>query len=191
MHTGYWVAPAPATALQAQSGRDQNSLEADAVFENPAEGDYRVRDNSPALRLGFRNFPMDQFGVQSPKLKAMALKPALPSLGGPPPATLDSSRDARTASWLGALVRNVVGLGEVSAGGLPGEIGVLVLDVPPRSRAEAAGLRKGDVILKINGQDTEKLADLLRLGAEAEGAAKLTIFRQQRDVVLDFDGPVW
>jgi len=29
-----------------------------------AKGDYRVRDNSPALKLGFKNFPMDKFGTQ-------------------------------------------------------------------------------------------------------------------------------
>ena len=191
LHTPGKTTPSPSTVLQEQSGRDQHSLEADALFVNPAEGDYRVREDSPALGLGFQNFPMDQFGVQSPKLKAIALKPTLPANGGPPPATLDSTRDGRTASWLGALVRNVVGLGEVSAGGLPGEIGVMVLDVPAGSRAEAAGLRKGDVILKLDGKETETLMDLLRLGTEAQGAAKLSVYRQHRDVVLDFDGPVW
>jgi hypothetical protein len=63
------LAPSPALALQAQSGRDEHSLEADAKFLDPSHGDYRVADDSPALKLGFKNFPMDQFGVQSQKLK--------------------------------------------------------------------------------------------------------------------------
>src|SRR5207244_10438349 len=35
--------------------------------------------------------------------------------------------------WRGPTMRNVVGMGEVSASGLPGEAGVLVLAVPPQT----------------------------------------------------------
>ncbi|HTA31641.1 MAG TPA: right-handed parallel beta-helix repeat-containing protein, partial [Candidatus Cybelea sp.] len=69
----------PATELQRQSGSDQHSLDADALFVDPAVGDYRVKDGSPALELGFQNFPMNQFGVSSPRLKALAQTPALPT----------------------------------------------------------------------------------------------------------------
>jgi len=31
------------------------------MFVDPAHGDYRVKPGSPALALGFKNFPMDQF----------------------------------------------------------------------------------------------------------------------------------
>ncbi len=191
LHTPGKSETAPAARLAAQSGLDANSLEGDALFVNPGEGDYRVKGPSPALKLGFHNFPMDQFGVLSPRLKAKAHKPALPGTTTLPPSNVTSNRDARTASWLGAVVRNVVGMGEVSAGGLPGETGVLVLEVPTGSRAGAAGLQKGDVMLQLNGENTDTLADLLRLGAAANGRAQLTIYRQQRDVVLEFDGPVW
>jgi S1-C subfamily serine protease len=85
----------------------------------------------------------------------------------------------------------VVGLGEVSAGGLPGETGVLVLEVPVGSRAQQAGLRSGDLILKVDGKDVEVLADLLQLGTVAHGGSKLGIYRQHRDMELEFDGPVW
>jgi len=34
------------------------------MFVNPAKGDYRVQDGSPALKLGFKNSPMDKFGTQ-------------------------------------------------------------------------------------------------------------------------------
>jgi hypothetical protein len=53
---------------------------ADAQFVNPAQGDYRVKEGSPALSLGFVNFPMDRFGVQRPALKALARTPVLPDL---------------------------------------------------------------------------------------------------------------
>ena len=56
----------PAALLQKQSHQDVHSLRGDAMFIDPAKGDYRVRDDSPALKLGFKNFRMDQFGVTSP-----------------------------------------------------------------------------------------------------------------------------
>jgi hypothetical protein len=71
---------APATRLHGQSGRDEHSMVADAQFVNPAQGDYRVKEGSPALSLGFVNFPMDRFGVQRPALKALARTPVLPDL---------------------------------------------------------------------------------------------------------------
>src|SRR5258708_26081887 len=108
----------PATDLQKKRGRDEHSVEADALFVNPAAGDYRVREGSPALKLGFKNFPMDQFGVQAPKLKAIARTPQLP--GGVQPSTPQSARDGRSVTWRGATVKNVVGMGEVSACGLAG-----------------------------------------------------------------------
>jgi hypothetical protein len=45
-----------------------------------------VREGSPALQLGFQNFPMDQFGVQWPKLKNIARTPELPRLDAAQPA---------------------------------------------------------------------------------------------------------
>jgi hypothetical protein len=159
----------PATELQKQSGRDGHSVEADALFVNPAAGDYRVREGSPALRSGFQNFLMDQFGVQWPKLKGIARTPELPRLDAAPPATLQSGRDPRPSIWLGASVKNIVGIGEVSAPGLPGEAGILVLDVLQASRAAAAGLRIGDVVVRLDG----KAADSPRLAAVLRGVAGL------------------
>jgi len=56
---------------QAQ-GLDLGSVFADPLFIAPARGDYRVRANSPALKLGFKNFPMDNFGVLKPEFRAEA-----------------------------------------------------------------------------------------------------------------------
>jgi hypothetical protein len=36
---------------------------ADPMFVDPANGDYRVRPESPALKLGFKNFDLDKFGL--------------------------------------------------------------------------------------------------------------------------------
>jgi hypothetical protein len=182
----------PAAVLQKQSGRDTHSIVADALFVDRAAGDYRVREGSPALRVGFQNFPMDEFGVQWPKLKRIARTPELPQPDFAQPATLQSGRDTRTATWLGATLRNVVGMGEVSASGLPGETGILVLNVPSSSRAAAAGLRKGDVVLRLDGKPADTLRDLQRLSAEspAFGTVKITVSRRQREVILETEAPV-
>ena len=74
------TAPEPAAKLAEQSKRDAHSIVADAMFVDPANGDFRVKEGSPALKLGFVNFPMDQFGVQKPELKAIARTPEMPKL---------------------------------------------------------------------------------------------------------------
>lgn len=43
-------------------GFDRNSLFADPQFIDPLSGNYHVRATSPAIALGFKNFPMDGFG---------------------------------------------------------------------------------------------------------------------------------
>jgi hypothetical protein len=94
-------------------------LVADALFQDPLAGDYRVREGSPALQLGFENFPMDRFGVQKPALKQIARRPPLPG-------TLEAARirsggwgrryrAPKTATWLGAELKNIDGPGELSA----------------------------------------------------------------------------
>jgi len=68
----------PAGELQQLTGRDVHSVAADAMFIDPENGDYRVREGSPALELGFENFPMDRFGVESARLRAIARTAELP-----------------------------------------------------------------------------------------------------------------
>jgi hypothetical protein len=60
-----------------KNGTDAHSLAGDPQFIDPAAGDYRVKETSPAVKLGFKNFPMDQFGVNSPRLKSEARVPLL------------------------------------------------------------------------------------------------------------------
>lgn len=187
----------PAAELQKDSGRDEHSLIGDALFVDPASGDYRVKEGSPALKLGFVNFPMNQFGVKSPRLKKLARTPVLPVPGAA--AREESKRDARVVTWLGAKIKNVIGLGEISASGLPGEVGARLLEVPDGCAAAKAGLRVGDVILKCNGKATDSAADLLRVWRAQGGAAflppgddkhvaapcKLEVWRDQKAIEVE------
>jgi len=181
--------PAPASALAKQSGLDAHSVEADAMFVDPARGDYRVAAGSPALKLGFKNFPMDQFGVLKPDLKKIARTPVLPAAGSGPAAE-KSSRDGRTQVWLGAKVKNVVGMGEVSASGLPGEIGILVVAAPADSPAVKAGLRAGDVIIGCGGKATDDLKTLLKEYGAAKAGQKvpIAVHRTQKPETLTVEG---
>lgn len=169
----------PARQLQQQSGRDAHSIQADARFVDLENGDYRVCEDSPALQLGFQNFSMDQFGVQKPELKALARTPKIPALGL---QAKDSSRSAKLVFWDKCTVKNVVGLGEVSAAGLPEETGVIVEALPWGCWQIGAGLQVYDVIIGINGNKVHAVEDLLQLYSEVEPGQTFTIdiFRGQR-----------
>ncbi len=44
-------------------GYDKNSVFADPMFVDPDNNDYRVQPESPALTVGFENFPMGEWGL--------------------------------------------------------------------------------------------------------------------------------
>jgi hypothetical protein len=189
LHEAGQTTPGPAIKLQQQSGRDESSIEADAMFVHWEAGDYRVKEGSPALKLGFQNFPMDQFGVQKPELKKIARTPALPDSVKLAAAEPKSKRDTGAVEWNGARIKNVAGLGEVSAAGLAGELGVRVDEAPPESPAARAGLRANDVILQCAGQPTGSLGDFLRLWRRASAGrkVKLEIWRDQKPATMEID----
>jgi hypothetical protein len=177
--------PEPATRLAEQSKRDEHSIIADAMFVDPARGNFRVREGSPALKLGFVNFPMDQFGVQKPELKAIARTPEIPTLRN----VGRSARKAQPAQpvyiWQ-AQVRSIAGLGDRSAYGLPDESGVLLLNVPAGSPAAKAGLQKDDVILACDGQPVRTVKDLQGLRDKAAGKKmSLFVIRKQQRVSVE------
>jgi membrane-associated protease RseP (regulator of RpoE activity) len=159
---------------------------ADAMFVNPDQGDFRVKEGSPALKLGFVNFAMDQFGVQKPELKAIARTPEMPKLmSAGRPAKQEPA--AKRASYVfQARVRDIAGLGDRSAYGLPDESGVLILAVSAAGPAAKAGLQKDDVIRTCNGQPVRTVNDLQKLRDKAAGK-KLTllIHRKQNRVSIE------
>jgi hypothetical protein len=167
----------PATSLQHLSGRDAHSVEADAQFVDPAHGDYRVRPGSPALALGFVNFPMDHFGVTDPQLRALARTPRLP---GTATTVAAATRDATPRQWAGATVRNIATDAEMSAYGTPGVTGVLVVTPPPNAHSP---LRAGDVIVSVDGKATDAVTDL-----PAAAGRRVRVLRQQREVDLPVQG---
>lgn len=52
-----------------EKGFGEGSVFADPMFVDPVNGNFKVSENSPALKLGFINFPMDQFGHQMTQIE--------------------------------------------------------------------------------------------------------------------------
>jgi S1-C subfamily serine protease len=79
-------------------------------------------------------------------------------------------------------VRNIVGPGEVSAAGTPGETGVIPLYVPKTGDAAKAGLFAGAILLTFNGKPVKELQDLLKETQQvvAGRAGSVTVLRYQR-----------
>ena len=181
-----------AVELQRASKRDEHSLQGDAMFVDPSTLDYRVKDDSPARELGFENFPMDRFGVTSKRLRAMARTPDVPPADeGSTGPTRRTKRDNRIHAWLGAKVKNLVGLGEQSATGMSDQTGVLVTEVPADSRAAEIGIQAGDVILGLAGDRIDDVNDLFRRYGAVPRTKKVSLhlFRNQVKTTLTIDGP--
>jgi S1-C subfamily serine protease len=75
----------------------------------------------------------------------------------------------------------------MSALGLPGVPGVLVLQVPAGSVLARSGLQKDDVILSVHGAQTADVAALLQPAPAlaAFQSVALGVSRQQKEMKLD------
>ena len=161
-------------------GWDANSLVGDPLFIDPANADFRVREDSHALKLGFKNFPMDRFGVKKPTLKAIARTPEIPPMQAekkkPGPAT---------GTWLGARLQEL-GSEAFSAYGIAKDAGgVGVIEVPNGSAAARAGLKSGDLLMQINGNRVEKIGQIRRLTDQFDTRPlTLNIVRDQSPITL-------
>ncbi len=162
------------------SGADANSLAGDPMFLNPAAGDFRVKAESPALKLGFKNFPMDQFGVKKPLLKSIAKTPAIPPLESAV-SPVGQPEPARKQFWLGAEIRGIQGE-EFSAFGVSRDAGgVQIIAVPENSAAARAGFKANDLVQAIQGRTVSNTAQLhAALIAAGEAPLKVRVIRNQQ-----------
>lgn len=144
----------------ALNGCDKNSKNGNPLFIDPLKGDFRVQENSPALEVGFVNFPMDSFGVQHPKLKQIAKTPLLPAIVTAV-ETVGTPTNQKSYFWFGASLHTPVGE-QFSAYGVSfAEGGVALTVVPENSQAAQLGFTSGDLIQLINRTGIKNIADLI------------------------------
>jgi hypothetical protein len=166
----------------------KNNTDAHSSFGNPEfkdtkKGDYTVSATSPALKIGFVNIPMDNFGVQKPSLKAIAKTPEFPvvwSVSNP------NSKESLKLNWLGAMVKNIETLEERSASGLNKTAGVLILEIGEKSVLKNSKLKVGDVLIEGEGDEINNISDLMKVfqGHNWKGKLNITVFRNQKPMKL-------
>jgi hypothetical protein len=155
-------------------GTDKNSIYGQLLFVDPGKGDFRVKEGAAAFSVGFKNFAMDNFGVVSPKLKALAKKVTIPSI-----LSSNQSGSDKIIDFMGAKVKDLTTLGERSATGMSDTQGVLVLDVPARSAAFKF-LQANDVILSFNSKKIRTVSDLFQAQKTTTGTnTEVVVFRNQ------------
>lgn len=168
-------------------GCDTNGISGDPLFANPAIGDFSVGASSEFLAHGFKNFPMDAFGVQKPDLKAIARVPEFPV----PILERKNSGNEKTVNekWMGAEVKALSGE-EFSAFGVKrADGGIHVLKVPQDSHAESAGLRQRDLIQRVNGAPVRSVKDLLQSTGNSPGKKfRIRIVRGYKNQFIEIEG---
>lgn len=165
-------------------GADPGSVSGDPLFVDPAAGDFRVKDGSPAFKIGFENFPMDQFGVKKPSLRAIARTPVIPPLRR---MSIDEAakQAAELPVWMGMSLRALQGE-EFSAFGVSKEDGgVQLIPVEPRTRAVWKGFKADDLIQQVNGQKVKTPKQFLDAIEKAgTGPVRIGFVRSQQFIEI-------
>lgn len=162
---------------------DAHGIAGDAEFANEKTGNYQVKNSSPALKTGFRNFEMS-FGVTDAFLKKIAARPPIRSLLTSPDKNINHEVD-----WLGSRLKNIETLGERSAAGLPDNNGALIIDISNGSVAASNNLVKGDIIIKMADEKIENISGLLQIYQRIKwmGETECIVIRNQAELKVHLD----
>lgn len=164
--------------------RDIHSTYGDPQFKDPSTLDFTVTADSLASKIGFKNFPMNEFGVQIPALKKQAKTPTVPVLNSNNTLVEDKSP---TVEWLRNSLKSVDSEQEQSAYGLNSAEGVIVLGVWNKSPAvQNNGLKKGDVIIAVEGQPISTVKDFFTMNQnhQNKGSLEVVVMRNQSEKKL-------
>ncbi len=175
----------PARNMQGASEDDGQSLYGNALFVNPVQGDFAIAETSPALRIGFRNFEMDKFGVVSERLKRIA---GTPRIVLPEKVEPNQILEIPTITILGAKGRPLLTGSDLSATGMFDLTGFILIDVPGSGKMAKMGYEAGDVILEIDGNKVhESNLFINTLDKLSKGTHKTKIMRGQEEKVFNFE----
>ncbi|MET0242428.1 MAG: right-handed parallel beta-helix repeat-containing protein [Flavitalea sp.] len=156
----YFITSAASMKKFLANGCDSNSIQIDLQFINAVAGDFRLKDESEAIKKGFANFPMNDFGVKKASLKAIAKTPVIPALKLPVSSNEMVLTEPSKYMWMGVLLGEPKG-DALSAFGVKFDAGgVALLNVGSTSLAYKNGFRNGDLLGKINDQVIKSINDL-------------------------------
>ncbi|MEN8118680.1 MAG: NosD domain-containing protein, partial [Bacteroidota bacterium] len=142
-----------------EKGHDVNSVVADPLFVDLELGNFKLNENSPALKIGFKEFSLDDFGVTKLTFIEEA-KAAYKRFAPPITFKKNESEAGKLYKWMGATIKTMTTEGEKSVAGIDDIKGVILVNVAWGSNLFKQGARPGDVVLKANGSDIKNIADL-------------------------------
>ncbi|MCG6191236.1 alpha-L-fucosidase [Maribellus maritimus] len=151
-------------------GMDQHSIIADPMFVDPINYDFRVKSNSPALEVGFKNFSMKEFGVTKPSFLAIVERD-YPIYRSFDPSVLFAEKGNKRLvlqedivyQFIGSYLEDLNTQSERSVAGVGVNKGVFINSVDEKSLSSRSGLKAGDAILEVNDAAIESAADFMEI----------------------------
>lgn len=156
MDFNWFVNPDDLEKVQ-QLNIEMNSKAGDPLFVNPETGDFSVSTKSEVFGMGWKNFTMDKFGVQKPALKSIVETPKIPEIAG------NENKSENGVNFYSGKIKNLTSDGEISATGMYGKKGILVLVAPSEGIFKTIELLPNDVILKVNGVSVNNVTELAEI----------------------------
>ena len=162
---------------------DKNSVYGDPVFADAKNGDFTVTNTELTNKIGWVNFPMDQFGVQKPSLKAIAKTPEIPEI------ELTADEVIPGIEFMGGVIKNIVNDGEKSAAGLPDYKGAKIIKDLKKGIFSVIKLQADDVVLKMDNEDITNIDDFVEKIGSEKVYKTMSVWRYQKLIVIDMPDP--
>lgn len=169
--------------IQNAYGTDPNSVYGDPMFADPANGDYTVTNTELAEAIGWKNFPMDQFGVQKPSLKAIAKIPEFPEI------ELTADEVIEGIDYMGGVIKNIENDGEKSAAGLPDFKGAKIEKGLTKGIFSVVKLQDDDVVLAMDDEAINNINDFTSKLASDKVYETMSVWRFQKLLILELPDP--
>jgi C-terminal processing protease CtpA/Prc len=155
-------------------------VDPEQFFEKGKDGKYRLNDQMKEM---FKNFNFDRFKNLLPKdAEPDDLPPATPKKTEPRKAEPKKADPKAARPWLGVQPEDLPDELRAQLDLAEGE-GLLVTQVMPGSPAEQAGLKKNDILTKIDGKvvkGEESLASFMK-SARVGQEVTLTVLRKSKE----------
>ena len=168
---------------QTSYNTDENSVYGDPMFADAKHGDFTVTNTELADKIGWVNFPMDEFGVQKPSLKAIAKTPEIPEI------ELTADEEIPGVEYMGGVVKNIVNDGEKSAAGLPDYKGAKIVKELTKGIFSVVKLQDDDVVLKMDNEDINNIDDFISRVNGDKVYKTMHVWRYQKMIVLELPDP--